>query len=128
MTFNVTVTSMKVMGLTILKLLFIGFELQEYCDLDLWWINLKIIRGHLFYYLWPTSIPSLKILGQFVLKFLIGQDFDLQCYCDLYLWHRNIKINIGHLLIMTNLHINLEDPRATRLWHSMPLWPWPLNV
>ena len=36
MTFNVTVASIKVMGLSILKLLLIeGFELQGYCDLDL---------------------------------------------------------------------------------------------
>ena len=93
----------------------------------------KINRGHLL--LMTTSIPSMKILGQSVLKLLTGQGFDLQCYCDFNLWPRNIKINRGHLLIMTNLNTKLEDPRLmcyqvidrTRFWPSMSLWPWHLT-
>ena len=58
MAFNVILDSMKVMCVSILKLLLIeGFELQGYCDFDLWRINPKINRGHL---LVMTNLHKLK--------------------------------------------------------------------
>ena len=99
---------------------------------DLWLANPKI---EVIYYLWPTFIQGLKILGQSVLKLKTGQCFDSQCYCNLDLWPRNIKVNSGHLLVLTNLHTKLEDPTSmcsqvfdrTRYWSSMSQWTWPLT-
>ena len=120
--------------LSILKLLLKeGFELQGYCDLDLWLINSKLIQ--VICYL-PTSILNLKILCQSVIMLLIRQNFNLQCHCDLDLWPRYIKIIRGHLPVMTNLHTKLEHHRSmcsqvndqTKFWPSMLLWLWPRNI
>ena len=64
------------------------------------------------YLSWPTSRPSLKILGQCVLKLLIRQGFEQKCHYDLDLWPKNPKFNMVHLLVMTNHHNKKKDPRS----------------
>ena len=60
---------------------------------------------------WPTTIASLKNLGQTVWHLLIRNDFTSKGHSDLDLWPSD---NRGHLVVRTNHH-KFKDSRPNRL-------------
>ena len=63
---------------------------------------------------WPIHIPSMRSLGQSVLKLLIGNRFSCKGHTDLDLWPTDLKINRFHLLVMTNTPTKYEVPGSKR--------------